>query len=542
MTRSFTLAVLLTGALVTTSIPTLAASSASASRAATGTGTGARADFDGDGFSDLAVGVPDEPIGDVAHAGSVNVFYGSSNGVTVTGDQLFTQASPGVAGNIQEFDKFGSALGVGDFNGDGYADLAIGVPGEDLGLFNNKINAGGVQVLYGSDSGLSADDGQFWSQGDLGIQDSPEDGDLFGSVLAAGDFDGDGFDDLAVGVPDEDVGNKTNAGAVTVIFGGSNGLAASGNQFWHQNVTGIPDATEASDGFGSALTAGDFDDDGFDDLAVGVPDEEFDSIPRDAGVVHVLYGAAVGLSAAGNQLWSQNATNVEGLANNDDQFGAALAAGDFDGDQIADLAIGVPGEDIRGFDKIGGVNVLYGTAGGGLSAANDQLWTQATPDVPGEPENDDRFGSALAAGDFDGDGFAELAVGVPNEDVTVPNSPLVRVDGGAVIVLPGTANGLTAVGSQRFAQDGTPDLLGTTGSNDLFGAALATGDFDGDGFWDLAVGVPNDSEALTRSGSVNVVPGSVDGLTHIGNKIFTQDTPSAEGIAEQFDHFGQSLG
>jgi hypothetical protein len=126
--------------------------------------------------------------------------------------------------------------------------------------------------------------------------------------------------------------------------------------------------------------------------------------------------------------------------------------------------------------------------------------------------------------------------------VVVSNSPLVRANAGVVIVLRGTVDGLTGIDSVLFAQDGTPDLLGTSGSNDLFGSTLAAGDFNGDGFWDLAVGVPNDSEAGTRTGAVNVVQGSVDGLTSLGNRMFTQDTPGAEGAAEQFDHFGQSLG
>ena len=92
----------------------------------------------------------------------------------------------------------------GDFNGDGFADLAVGAPGEDLG----SPDAGAVNVLYGSAAGLTSAGNQFWHQNSPGIAERADAGDLFGSALAAGDFNGDGFDDLAIGVPAEDVGAR----------------------------------------------------------------------------------------------------------------------------------------------------------------------------------------------------------------------------------------------------------------------------------------------------------------------------------------------
>ena len=88
------------------------------------------------------------------------------------------------------------------------------------------------------------------------------------------DFNGDGFDDLAIGVLLEDVGSIVDAGAVNVIYGTANLLSAANDQFFTQNTTNIEDTAEASDNFGSALTSGDFNGDGFDDLAIGVPLEE----------------------------------------------------------------------------------------------------------------------------------------------------------------------------------------------------------------------------------------------------------------------------
>ena len=154
------------------------------------------------------------------------------------------------------------------------------------------------------------------------------------------------------------------------------GLTAASNQSWHQNTPGIAGGSEALDAFGSALAVGDFDGDGRDDLAIGVPDEDIGSIVN-AGSVNVIYGSlGVGLTAASNQSWHQNTPGIAGGSEALDAFGSALAAGDFDGDGRDDLAIGVHLEDIGVIDDAGAVNVIYGSFGVGLTAANDQSWHQ----------------------------------------------------------------------------------------------------------------------------------------------------------------------
>jgi disulfide bond formation protein DsbB len=139
------------------------------------------------------------------------------------------------------------------------------------------------------------------------------------------DFNNDGFADVAIGVPGENVGAIADAGAVTVLYGAAGGLSAAGNQFWHQNVAGVTDVAETGDRFGSALTAANLGRTLHADLAIGVPGENVGAI-ADAGAVTVLYGAAGGLSAAGNQFWHQNVAGVTDIAETGDQFGAALAA------------------------------------------------------------------------------------------------------------------------------------------------------------------------------------------------------------------------
>jgi hypothetical protein len=210
-----------------------------------------------------------------------------------------------------------------------------------------------------------------------------------------------------------------------------------------------PAASEA------ALRA-DFNGDGAADLAIGAPGENSSS-----GVVHVLYGSGTGLAAAGSQLWSQNSPGIADVAEPGDLFGFTLAAGDFNGDTRADLAIGAPGEN----SFAGVVHVLYGSSPGGLTATGSQLWSQNSPGIAGGAEPDDIFGEAVAAGDFNGDTRADLAIGAPLENAGA----------GVVHVLYGSSpGGLTATGSQLWSQN-SPGIAGGAEDFDVFGETLAAG-------------------------------------------------------------------
>jgi hypothetical protein len=467
------------------------------------------ADFNGDGYSDLAIGVTSEGAGTLDGAGAVNIIYGSSSGLSATAlsqgngraDQVWTQNSANIDGASESGDGFGSALATGDFNKDGYSDLAIGVPGEGVGAISG---AGAVNIIYGSSSGLSATAlsqgngraDQVWTQNSANINDGCENGDTFGFALATGDFNKDGYSDLAIGVRGEDVGSIVNAGAVNIIYGSSSGLSATalspGNgradQVWTQNSANIEDASESGDGFGSALATGDFNKDGYSDLATGVPLEEVGTTIV-AGAVHVIYGSSAGLSATalspGNgrpaQLWSQNSAGIDDDSEFGDAFGSALATGDFNKDGSSDLAIGVPFEDVGANDEAGSVNVIYGSSSGlsatALSPGNgraDQVWTQNSANIDGASEFGDNFGHALAAGDFNKDGHSDLATGVPFEQA---GSIAVA---GAVSVIHGSSDGLSATalsqGNGRADQVWTQDSTGIDGAaepNDLFGYSLA---------------------------------------------------------------------
>ncbi len=440
-------------------------------------------------------------------------------------------------------DRFGQTLASGDFNGDGWQDLAIGAPQVTL-PFTTTQNVGMVVILYGTGVGLRADASHRQYVWQLMNIDGTEADDFFGSTLAAGDFNGDGYDDLAVGTPNEDVslgflGNCFDAGSVNIYPGSATGLLTdeADSLYLRQgdlytNVSNA-DAVEASDYFGRSLAAGDFNADGYQDLAIGVPGEDFGTNNQvsDAGMFHVIYGFNdffQGIDATTTTHVSQNTFQVEDSSENGDNMGQSLASGDFDGDSYDDLAVGVPGENPDNVFAAGVVQVFPGSAAG-LLAANDTLWSQASPGIAGFPESTDRFGRALASGDFDNDGYADLLIGVPNEDVgSLSNA-------GAVNVIYGSVLGLTSSNNQLFTQN-SPGIAGIAEAGDSFGGQLAAGDINYDGYADALIGVPQeDSASNNNSGVTHTLPGSGQGLTTSGSGLYFPPADQTNG------QFGGSL-
>jgi hypothetical protein len=497
-------------------------------------------DFNGDGFDDIAVGAPGEDVGTVSGAGAVNVIYGSSNGLRTSKNQ-FWQQNELVSSSSETDDAFGSALAAGDFNDDGYDDLAIGVPKEDA---DSVTDCGAINILYGSSSGLKTGGNRFITQTGLNGGSKSETGDNFGAALAVGDFDNDGVDDLAVGIPLENHDSISNAGGVYIVYGKrGSGLTATRAKYFSQASDGVLDSAETDDRFGSALAAGDFNDDGRDDLAIGVPNEGLGVISQ-AGAVNVLYGSSSGITATGDQFWHQDVSGVLGAAETSDHFGAALAAGDFNGGGADDLAIGVPDEDLGGASNCGQVNILPGKSSK-LTATGDQQWDQGTANILGTRESGDRFGAALASGDFNGNSRDDLAIGVPGEQIggTDSNGFLEGINAGTVNVLYGSSSGLSSTGNQIWDQ-AEPGVPGEAEDYDRFGAALVAGDFDGNGRDDLAVGVPGESiGSVSSAGDLMVFYGTSPsrGLTTVGIFDMWQDKLTGS-TSETFDLFGAKLG
>jgi hypothetical protein len=389
-----------------------------------------------------------------------------------------------------------------DFNGDNFADLAVGAPGEGVG---GAAGAGALNVLYGSATGLepSAD---VFTQGSGGVDGAAEQDDSFGGAVAKGNFNGDEFFDVAVGAPGERVGSIGLAGAVNVLYGSENGLGG-GPLFVQSNP-------EPSDGFGGSLATADFNGDGFFDLAVGAAGENVGTLV-DAGAVTVLFGGPGGITTANSQtFWQGN--GAAGTAESGDDFGLSVATGLLAGDDLADLVVGAPGEDVGTVPDAGAVNVLSGTAGGLASAS---LATQ------GNPEEGDHFGFAVATGDFDEPAGDDVVAGAPGETVNG------RSAAGAVSVFNGPPNGLA---SERLLFQGSSGIPGAAETADTFGAAVAPTDTNGIGQWDLAVGVPGEDVGPDEdAGIVNLLAGSVTGPS--GGRQVLQSNP------EDFDSFGEAI-
>ena len=208
-------------------------------------------------------------------------------------------------------------------NGDGYADLAIGIPYRDYGATNS---AGMVGAVYGATDGLDYDTGQTFDQGTPGIIGDPGLNNNFGQALAGGDFNRDGYLDLAIGVPGKVYGTATNTGSVTILYGSSSGFSGTNSQYMDQPLFGT-NIAEQGDRFGAALASGDFNRDGYDDLAIGVPGQDILGV-ESAGVVDVAYGSASGLTASNFDAVAQG-VGIQESWEEADNFGAVLAAGDF---------------------------------------------------------------------------------------------------------------------------------------------------------------------------------------------------------------------
>lgn len=499
----------------------------------------ASGDFNGDGYVDLAIGVRYEDIGTIAEAGAVEVIYGSATQLVAANRQFWHEDVANVEDSAEHNDVFGFVLGSGDFNCDGYDDLAISVSLDA----NSPYDAGRVHVIYGSPAGLSATyvPDQLWDMAaaDLwddhyGIPVDAQPEDVFGASLAAGDFNGDACDDLAIGVPGQDVGGHTNAGAVAVFYGSPSRLA-SGGQYLHRDGAPFPCCAASYADFGDSLAADDFNGDGVDDLAIGVPFENIGAVAT-AGAVNVIYGSSVGLSdtPVATQFWHQDVPEIQDVAESYDYFGRTMTTGDFNGDGRADLAIGAYGETVGAAAFAGAVNVIYGSPAG-LSATfvANQFWHQDTANVEDVPEERDALGQSLAAGDFNGDGRDDLAIGAPTEDVVAWFD-----DAGAVNVIYGSASGLSAtIVPDQYWNQNVADVNEVVDSDDAFGYALAAGDFNGDGRSDLAIGAPGEGASpcpfpwtYPVAGAVNVLYGSATSLsaTVIPDQLWMQACPATK--------------
>jgi hypothetical protein len=442
-----------------------------------GTSISFAGDINGDGISDIAIGAPLFDNGE-NDEGNVSIFNGQFRS---PGDAPALQLT-----GSQPDEQFGWVVaGRADFNGDGYADLAVGSPYYD-GQFNDE---GRVLIYYGSTGGIQ-------TAPSLSLSGARQNGANFGYVVsAAGDINGDGYSDLLVTSPYFDDLNtfQQDIGQAYIYYGSANGLTNTpGTVFTGQQVSGTL-------GYAAAI-AGDMNSDGYSDIVLGEPG--YVNSQGKVGRVHVLYGTEKGLNTA--NFWSHEGEQANAM------YGTSVnGAGDVNGDGIADLLIGAYSYDrnIPQGDH-GRVYLHYGTI---LGIADSAGWTS-----DGEQAKAYYGAQTASAGDVNGDGYADVLISAIWYDQGQSNEGLVSLFLGSAAGLRRTPS-WTAEGNIETTE---------------FGAAIASaGDINGDGFGDILIG--NGLNSLNPLASrARLYYGNQNGLST--NPAWTYNTTSPDEAAGTF--------
>ncbi|MEU6259541.1 FG-GAP-like repeat-containing protein [Streptomyces sp. NPDC047043] len=458
---------LLVAATLTTGLLTaLPAATASAAP------SGLSGDFNGDGYRDVAIAAPIAKVSGKSGAGYVAVVYGTASGLDITKRQIISQATDGIPGTPESSDNFGDRLTTGDMDGDGYTDIVVGVHGEKIGSTDSY---GVLTVLWGGASGIK-------SGTDISSP-LPQYRNELGWALAAGDFDGDGHTDLAAG---------NNSTPSLNIFRGP--ISRTGKA---TSLVGV-DTIDQTTIYADKLVAGEVNGDGRTDLLVMGQEETSTGDYRTRSVLYT--GDATSTVKVGKKLAGG--------------YDAVIA--DVDKDGHGDIVTGnfMEKSTTEPNGGLGGaVTVTYG-ASGGLSTRTPVRITQDTAGVPGTAEKGDAFGWALSAGDTNGDGYADIAIGTPEEALGA------KKDAGTVVVLRGSASGLTGTGAKSFSQD-TAGVPGSAESYDYFADSVFLTDSNNDGRAELLAGARGENGG---AGAVWLLKSTSSGITATGAKSFSSTT------------------
>ncbi|HED52861.1 MAG TPA: hypothetical protein ENJ00_01495 [Phycisphaerales bacterium] len=461
-------------------------------------------DVNGDGIDDLIIGAFGADPNGVGGAGESYVVFGRATGFSTSMDLSSLDGTSGFIINgidREDFSGF-SVSAAGDVNGDGIDDLIIGAPG---GEPNGNSNAGESYVVFGHMGGfptsleLSALDGTngFVLNGTDAYDNSAL------SVSCAGDFDGDGLDDLIIGAPGGDPNGSSAAGESFIVFGRMTPFNASMELSSLNGTTGfVINGVDASDNSGGSVSAaGDVNGDGFSDVIIGAPLADPNGVDR-AGESYVVFGGP-GVGAGGSfELSSLNGTNgfvINGINAVDFSGESVSGAGDVNGDGLDDVIIGSFRADPYGNTYAGESYVVFGSSTGFPASLDLSSLNGINGFVLHGRNPYDRSGGAVSsAGDVNGDGIDDLLIGAKYAD---PNG-LDRA-GESYVVFGRTGAFPASIGPSSL--DGTNGLvLSGVDTYDASGSSVSSaGDVNGDGIDDIIIGAtgadPNGNSAAGES-------------------------------------------
>lgn len=492
----------------------------------TGYSVSGAGDVNGDGIDDLIIGASRGRGDNNDATGASFVVFGSLSPFPTDFDLTRLDGTNGfkILGENDSDDTGYSVTGVGDVNGDGVDDLAVGSPGALV----QGLSAGKVHILFGdtapvdptiSLSTLPLTEG-------LAIEGSDPDSQFGSSVAGGRDINNDGIADVVIG--DISDGVDIGSGAAFVIFGSATGLTgpASTTALDGSNGFRITSSSAFTDDLGASVAMADIDGDGIADLIVGSPDSYFGN-----GGVYVIKGVdAFDAIVDINNLDGTNGFKIAGLSEYDLLGTSVSYAGDFNGDGVEDIIFGAHEEVLGGNDAVGSVYILFGVANGFNNATFDLTTIDGTNGIKiGGIDADDNFGRSVSSvGDMNGDGFDDVLIGAPTAD------PYGMETGQAYLIF-GSDTGFAA---QQAVTSLTVDQVSRITNFDVLDSGgFSTGggfDLNGDGLDDAIVGAPN--AGPTDEGGALVVFGAAAPLNpFINGDLLVEAAQGQSGVITTAD-------
>ena len=462
-------------------------------------------DLDGDGYDEIIVAASKASGGFTSR---VYVMRGGAEANSRGPLDLSTSGIDQVILGVSPDDNLGASMATGDVNGDEIDDLLLCA---SAATFGDRVWAGEAYVIFGGagffDSptrDLSVD-----ANWDMRIGGPVASGDMGGANMfggldthaaAIGRLNNDQYGDIIVGVHLAD-GGASQAGRVYVIFGAPYPSGFTWNLALTTGYDVRIDGDDNGDEFGDCVTAGDITGDGIDELIV--PNELFSQYLFDSeGSVHIFRGRAT---------WSKNYSIATAPADitllgdrKYDSLGAAAVVGDFNGDTVLDLAAAAPGADAGAHTTQRGDGFVYGLLGSAAYQTGTHTidYATATPDFLLVGEHEENLGAELSAGDFNGDGFADIAAAQ-------------RFGGPATNGTVDVLFGRSFIGNPTFTANVDTDVRIVGAAQDRIGFSMGAADVDSNGVDEVVFGTPfNNGDYPDEAGTVYVfdlLDGDYDG-------------------------------